>query len=71
MVSGGVGIVVGGGGTVAGGSGIVGSGGFVEVVVVLELVEEVVDVALDTGGRMVVVVGGSVVVVLGIGTCVV
>jgi hypothetical protein len=43
----------------------------VEVVVVLELVEEVDDVSLDFGGRLLVVVGGSVVVDAGIASCVV
>ena len=71
IVSGGAGIVVGGGGTVSGGGGCVDVVVVVEVVVVLELVEEVVDVALDTGSRVVVVNGGSVVVDIGIGTCVV
>ena len=62
-----------------GGSGrVVGGGGrvvvvvlVVEVVVVLELVEEVDDVSLDFGGRVLVVFGSVVVVIVGVTSCVV
>ena len=48
----------------ASGAVVVGGGRVVEVVVVLELVEEVDDVSLDFGGRVLVGVGSSVVVVV-------
>ena len=60
-------------GTVAGGSGIVISGRGVETVsgIVVVLDEEVVDVPLGTGSRVVVGVGASVVDVVVVDTCVV